>query len=1030
MKKILLLTIAAFTLNFSFSQSDLCETATVITVTNGVQACVNGSNATATSSLTTNGCTPDPVNEVWYTYTVTGASNNFFLNPGTLEDAVITIYADGCGTGTYDYCTTSAGTTDINFNFGLDVGTQVWISIASNSITDGTFQFCVTSSTPPATPPGNTSCTAIAVCAKNQSINFPDMSIYTASGTKASCFSGPGSNATQEVWISFCVSASGTITWTGDPANNFTEYDWSMWNITDGCPGTQVACNYAWNSQTGVNFGMGCGTTDCDPAFNVVAGQCYAVQIVNWSNNGTAFSFGGFGGTALISPAVNFNLSQSNQCTLPVTANFTTGTGHAGTIDWDFGNGNTWSGTGAPTSQVYTEPGTYAVTASGGTGDCLSQQTRYVNVFEPLQTTHTIVDDFCNDTNGGAISVFPTGGDGVFTYTWTPNVSSGPNATGLPAGNYSVRVCNATCGQCIDIPVTLTGVVCCGVDIAFGPQRLCMSDSPITLNPNITGATSYTVNWSPATGLSNANIENPTFTPPSAGTYTFTLEVDNTADPGGCVTPRNVTYTVVDVLPAGQAIATTCPGTCDGAVQVTGVTGGLEPYVVSWDNGLSNGTSHSGLCDGTYTATVTESGGCEGYLPLIVTEASPFTLDAGFHDCNITPLNSGDCFVLPGIASITPSYTCSNTTHQQTTSKAIADPTGAGQGTPSNTTHSVSVAGAAVGDILMSICFTINHADHNQLDNIFITSPDGTQIFYFADATYSFTTASGAVTYCFEDAKVDAYSGTLNGTWTLNVRDYRKNPLATGNITNITIVTCHPVFPDLWSPTTNMTGDPKSVSTTVCPTATTTYTLTITDANGCTQTDEIEVIVGPCTLLSNSLVNLSAKYQSGKVIVNWTTTDDYAASYYVIEKSQKGEQYSLVNKTQATGANGSARYTVYDSEPHNGINTYKLSAFDANNEKIYEQTTSVLVKQGKESIYVVPNPAENLTTIYFESLYSNTYEIKIFDVVGKQVYYQTHNSLRGENAVELDVSKLTQGMYSVVVSSEAETQITRFIKTQ
>jgi hypothetical protein len=164
MKKILLLSITSLCFHLGFSQSDNCNTATVISVTNGVQACVNGTNANSTSSLTTNGCSSDPVNEVWYTYTVTGANNNFFLDPGTLQDAVITIYADGCGTGSYDYCTTSAGTTDINFNFGLDVGTQVWISIASNSLTDGNFDFCITSSTPPANPPGNTSCSAIAVC--------------------------------------------------------------------------------------------------------------------------------------------------------------------------------------------------------------------------------------------------------------------------------------------------------------------------------------------------------------------------------------------------------------------------------------------------------------------------------------------------------------------------------------------------------------------------------------------------------------------------------------------------------------------------------------------------------------------------------------------------------------------------------------------------------------------------------------------------------------------------------------------------
>jgi gliding motility-associated-like protein len=860
MKKHLLFLTVFFAYFLNFAQSDNCNSATVLTLNSSGNACFSGTTANATSSLTTNGCIANPVNEVWFTYTVMGPQNNFTVTPGTLRDAVITIYADGCNTGTFDYCNSTTGSSTLNASFGLAIGSQVWISVASNTLTDGTFEFCV-QSIPPPPGQGNTCGEAISVCQKNQTLNVPNMGIYTASGVKASCFQGPGSNPTQEMWISFCVSQSGTITWSGNPANNFTEYDWSMWDITNGCPGTEVACNYAWNQQSGATFGMGCNTTDCNPALNAVAGRCYAIQIVNWSNNGTGFTFSGIGGTALISPNVNFSLSQTAQCNIPVTASFSTLTGHAGVINWNFGNGNTWSGTGAPANQVYTQPGVYAVTATGGSGACLSTQTRYVYVYEPLQVTHTVVDDFCNDTNGGAISLFPTGGNGVYTYAWTPAVSTGPNATGLPPGNYSVQVCNTTCAQCVTIPVTLTGIVCCGVDIDFGPTRLCMSDSPINLNPTITGATNYNVQWTPNDFLSDPLSENTLFTPPSAGTYTFTFAVDNTADPGGCVTPRNVTYTVVDVFPVGQTTQTSCPGTCDGAVQITGVSGGLSPYVVTWDNGLSSANAHSGLCAGTYTATVTEAGGCEGYLALQLEDAVGFLVDAGSHDCATNQINPGECLELNGISSIIPPFLCDNTNHTWSGNTAIADPVGTGQGTPSNTTQSVSVTGVTGDDFLTSICFTINHQDHNQLRNIFITSPDGTQIFYFQDATFSFATANGSVTYCFEQDKIDAYTGPINGTWTLTLQDFRRNPSATGSITNITITTCRRVFPELWSPTTNMIGNPINLITEVCPTETTTYTLTVTDQNGCSISDQITVFVGPCPCDANATISRSGNSQ-------------------------------------------------------------------------------------------------------------------------------------------------------------------------
>jgi hypothetical protein len=1022
-KYLLLLLVALFSGIAAYAQSDLCATATVLTLNTSGNACFNGTNATATSSLTTNNCTPNPVNEVWFTYVVGGSSNTFTVTPGTLQNAVVSVYSGGCGPGNYEFCSSATGTNNVNFSYGLPTGTQVWISVASNSMTNGTFQFCVTSVAPSPNPPGNTSCTAIAVCAKNNNINFTDMSIYSASGTKASCFTGPGANPTQEVWISFCVSQSGTITWTGDPSNNTTEFDWSMWDITDDCPGTQVACNYAWNSQTGVNFGMGCTTTDCNPAFNAVAGRCYAIQIVNWSNNGAGFAFLGIGGTALISPGVNFNMTQTAQCNIPVTASFTTGSGHAGVIDWDFGNGNTWSGTGAPSPQTYNEPGTYAVVASAGTGTCYVQQIRYVNVFAPLQATHTFVNDFCNNTNGGSISVTPSGGNGVYTYSWSPAVSTGPTASNLAPGTYTVTITNAACSQNISIPVTLTGYLCCGVDIAFGPTRLCMSNSPITLGATITGATNYTASWSPTTYLTNPNTLNATFTPPSAGFYTLTLEIDNTSE-GGCVTPRTVTYQVIDVVPVGQATATTCPGTCDGSVSITGATGGNEPYTYTWSNGLSPGATKTGVCAGSYTATVTEAGGCRGYLPLVVTETSPFTVGAGADEC----ITSG-CVNLTGTSSIPLAYTCNNTTHSWTGTKEITNASGSGPSTvKTNTTQDLTVAGTQAGDLLSSVCFTINHTKHSDIENIFVRSPDGTIVFYFLDATYSMVEFNGSRTYCFDISKFSTYTGPLNGTWTLNVRDGRNSGGGTGNITNFTIITCRPVYPDLWSPISTITGDPKSLLTTACPTATTTYTLTVRDANGCTIQDQVTITVGTCSALHVDLGSFTAENISGTSHLNWTTLSESNSDYFLIERSFNAEDYSYLTQTSASGYSSSLKdYSVYDYNPHKGINYYRLSEIDYNGNQTIKGVVVVNIKGVDRELKIVPNPADKYIEVQYSASSFTNNRIRIMDLSGRIVFEMELKNSESEKFI-IDIKNLENGIYFISLQNDFELKSTRLIK--
>lgn len=78
-----------------------------------------------------------------------------------------------------------------------------------------------------------------------------------------------------------------------------------------------------------------------------------------------------------------------------------------------------------------------------------------------------------------------------------------------------------------------TGAAPTTIFLGYGAQSVVLQAS---------GSGSY--NWSPAVGLSNPGISNPTFTPTAAGIYTFTVTgVDN----AGCTKSNTVTIEVVDV---------------------------------------------------------------------------------------------------------------------------------------------------------------------------------------------------------------------------------------------------------------------------------------------------------------------------------------------------------------------------------------------------------------------------------------------------------------------------------------------------
>src|ERR1700744_3380365 len=134
----------AFTIIISFlydhglrAQSTNCSTATNISLSTG-SACVNGTSAGAITDNTLYGsCNTSPVNMVWYTYVANGSNNTFTITPGTLTNAEIVIYTGSCpSSGQLETCQTATGNSTLTTLWGMNIGEQVWVGVASNGGTD------------------------------------------------------------------------------------------------------------------------------------------------------------------------------------------------------------------------------------------------------------------------------------------------------------------------------------------------------------------------------------------------------------------------------------------------------------------------------------------------------------------------------------------------------------------------------------------------------------------------------------------------------------------------------------------------------------------------------------------------------------------------------------------------------------------------------------------------------------------------------------------------------------------------------
>jgi gliding motility-associated-like protein len=241
--------------------------------------------------------------------------------------------------------------------------------------------------------------------------------------------------------------------------------------------------------------------------------------------------------------------------------------------------------------------GTYSVIVTDVNG-CSTVASISVSQPAPLTASMTnIINVSCNGGSNGSAVAAPAGGTAPYTYSWTTTPAQlTQNATGLPAGNYTVYIiddngCSTTSLVSITQPTPMSAT-------ATGNDTICPG-SNVTISASASGGNGgYTYSWSQGAGYGATHV----VSPGSTTTY-----VVYTTDNMGCTAaPQSVTVSVYNITPTNVAISPAQASVCAGAsVSFTAVVLGMTgPVTYSWSHGLG---SSPGPITVTPTATTTYS---------------------------------------------------------------------------------------------------------------------------------------------------------------------------------------------------------------------------------------------------------------------------------------------------------------------------------------------------------------------------------------------------------------------------------------
>ncbi len=764
--------------------------------------------------------TVSPTITTTYTVTATGASSNC-----TAIDQVVVTVNKTAPTITFS---TPAVLTCTNLSSSITAtggNSYAWSSSAGGSTISTSNPLTTnTAGTYYVTATGTNGCTSVSNKTVTSNTTAPTVTIsdpvvITCSTTSASMtatgggtYSWSGGSATTSATNTFSTAGNYSITVT-DAVNGCTTISSKAVTsnltaptvtISDPSVITCLAPSTSMTATGGGTYSWSGGSAATSATNTFTSAGNYTVTVTDAVN----------GCTTISSKAVTSNLTTPTiTISDPVVLTCsTTGTSMTATG----GGSYLWSGGSAITSatNTFTSAGNYSVTVTDAVNGCASISSKAVtsNTTPPTVTITTPAVLTCATTS---VSMTASGGG---TYLWSSgSATTAATNTFTSAGNYTVTVTDAVNGCTSVSSKAITSNTTAPTVTITDPAVL----TCITLSASMTASGGGTYAWSGGSAASSATN---TFT--SAGNYTVTV----TDAVNGCTASSSKIVTSNTTLPtpsAGGDVAI-----CNGANAILTASGGGTYQWTSGNN--TNPITVSPTTTTNYVVTATNTAnGC-----------------TAIDDVTVTVNNN------PVVTISVPNTTiCKN---QNTTLTANGGTSWSWSNGGSSSTISVSPA--------VNSSYQVTATDNNgckATDDISLTisvvnaSATSTAVCLGQQATI---TASGGTTFKWSTSETSAQiSVNPNTTTTYDVivgNSIGCSDTATSTVT----VNSLPVL-DLGNDLTICSGSSITLSAvannwqyhwgnsqtgqsiTVSPNNTTTYVLNVTDANSCTASDNIVVIV-------------------------------------------------------------------------------------------------------------------------------------------------------------------------------------------
>lgn len=553
-----------------------------------------------------------------------------------------------------------------------------------------------------------------------------------------------------------------------------------------------------------------------------------------------------------------------------------------------------WSNASTDSLQTDLRVGTYELTVLDGNG---CDFTYRFDISEPdsLQAQVAVDSVRCNGFDDGSATVSVSGGVAPYNYAFSSGTSMEQTVEDLMAGTYTVSVTDAN--NCLlEAAFTVTEPPALSLQVD-STAASCFDGTDGALSVQVSGGhPPYSYQWFSIFGNQLGTAD--TLSGLSASAYFISI-----TDANGCMAANSASVGE----PAALRIDITtedasCDGVADGRASLT-VDGGTPPYTYAWSDGGAAAPNRTDLELRDYSVSVTDANGCLQTADLSISAPTALQLDLTEEPTR--------CFdSTDGQATVAASGGNGNYTYLWADGQSGSSATGLPPG-------SISVTATDENGCTATDSITVEQAPAINLD-LTGTEPN---CFGSDDGSLRAEASGGAAGFSF-DWSNGSSSATANnlaaGTYFLTLTDDNNctvvdsfslnQPTALSSSITTKTETCLPapdgeatVSANGGTPTYTYRWSNEENEATAIGLAAGSYTVTITDSNGCTLVDTAAVDAIPdlelatattdarCNDSSDGQASVTANGGDGNYSYNWSNglpqqsaVDNLAAGSYSV----------------------------------------------------------------------------------------------------------------------------------------------------